>query len=59
MAVPRNRSSTARKGSRRAHINKSPKSIRNCPNCKALVIPHCVCKACGIYNNRQVVQIEA
>ena len=30
-----------------------------CPNCKAAVMPHRVCTACGQYNGKQVVSVEA
>ncbi len=56
MAVPRNRTSNARKNSRRAHHAKKPKNLSPCPNCAAPRLSHRVCPSCGQYNNRQVVK---
>jgi len=30
-----------------------------CPSCKAPVMPHRVCTACGQYNGKQVISTEA
>ena len=30
-----------------------------CSKCGALMTPHRVCKACGSYNKKQVVNVEA
>ncbi len=56
MAVPRNRTSNARKNSRRAHHAKKPKNIFECPNCKVYKVSHVACAACGQYDNVQVIQ---
>lgn len=56
MAVPRNRSSNARKNSRRSHHAKTPKSVATCSNCGQAKLPHVVCQACGTYNGRTVIQ---
>ena len=29
-----------------------------CPNCGAYHLPHRACKACGMYNGRQVLKVE-
>jgi len=29
-----------------------------CPNCKKLKLPHTVCRTCGYYNGKEVVQIK-
>lgn len=55
MAVPRNRTSNARKNSRRSHHAKKPKAISHCPNCQAMRLPHTLCVSCGHYDSRQVV----
>ena len=59
MAVPRNRSSNAKKGSRRAHHMKKTLNLKNCPNCESLTLSHRICASCGHYENRVVEQIEA
>ncbi|HSX12082.1 MAG TPA: 50S ribosomal protein L32 [Rhabdochlamydiaceae bacterium] len=55
MAVPRNRTSNARKNSRRAHHAKKPKNVSKCSNCGNMRISHHVCPGCGHYANRLVV----
>ena len=55
---PKKRHSRARKGKRRASIKlKSPGGIL-CSNCKALVLPHMICKNCGYYQGKQIVKIS-
>lgn len=49
MAVPRNRTSNARKNSRRAHHAKTPKQLLSCSNCRAARLPHRACGKCGAY----------
>ena len=34
-------------------------TFRECPNCGELKRPHHVCAACGYYDGREVVDIEA
>ena len=52
---PKKRHSRQRKGKRRASIRlKSPKSIL-CPNCQSPILAHRVCKNCGYYKGKQVI----
>jgi large subunit ribosomal protein L32 len=55
MAVPRNRTSNARKNSRRAHHAKKPKNTSACPNCSKPRIAHRICPHCGFYAGRAVI----
>lgn len=55
MAVPRNRSSNARKNSRRAHHAKKPKNTMACANCSQQRIAHRICPHCGFYAGRAVI----
>lgn len=55
MAVPRNRTSNARKNSRRAHHAKDPKQFSTCTNCGKPHTPHRLCNFCGFYNGRNVI----
>ena len=57
MAVPRNRTSNARKNSRRAHHAKSPKQLATCANCKNPTLPHRICSSCGFYDGRKAVDV--
>ncbi len=52
MAVPRNRHSTARRNSKRAHHAKVGKFFSTCTNCKNPHLPHHVCPSCGQYKGR-------
>jgi len=55
MAVPRNRTSNARKNSRRSHHAKQPKNVTSCPNCSNMRESHKICPHCGFYAGRAVV----
>ena len=57
MAVPRNRTSNARKNSRRSHHAKKPLSVQVCSNCEAHFQPHHMCSSCGYYAGRQVMVV--
>lgn len=56
MAVPRNRSSNARKHARRSHNARKPKNLATCANCQAACLPHSACNQCGQYKGAQVVR---
>lgn len=58
MAVPRNRTSNARKNSRRAHHAKKPKTLSNCSNCKNSCRPHRICPHCGFYGGKAFIHAE-
>ncbi len=59
MAVPKRKTSKARRDSRRAPTYKlvAP-NLSPCPNCRSPRIPHRVCPTCGYYQGRQVIQQE-
>lgn len=54
MAVPRNRTSNAKKNSRRAHHAKKPKNLSACSNCAKPRMPHRMCPSCGHYDGKPV-----
>lgn len=59
MAVPKRKISKARRDKRRAssyRLNKA--SITECPQCHEPKLPHRVCRACGYYKNREVIEVE-
>lgn len=58
MAVPKRRTSKARRDKRRAHhaLPSAAKSI--CPRCNEPKRPHRVCASCGTYRDREVIQVE-
>ena len=59
MAVPQNRTTRSRRNMRRAHDAIKPGAYVECGNCGELKRPHHVCQACGHYNEREVVEVEA
>ncbi len=59
MAVPRNRTSNARKNSRRSHHAKVAKNATACSNCKKMRLSHKVCPHCGYYAGRLLVDATA
>ena len=60
MAVPKRRTSTARKNKRRSSVWKmSAPTLVKCANCGAYTVPHKVCSECGYYNGKEVVSKEA
>lgn len=55
MAAPRNRTSNARKNSRRAHHAKKPKNVNSCTNCSKSCLSHRICPHCGFYAGREII----
>ncbi len=59
MAVPKGKTSKARKRTRRAANWKlSNPGITTCPHCKKPMLAHRVCKNCGYYDGQQVVAVD-
>lgn len=59
MAVPKRKTSKARKNKRRSSVWKmeAPELVR-CPHCNEYKRPHRICPSCGYYNGRQVIAKE-
>lgn len=55
MAVPKSKVSKQRGNSRFAQWKLTAPNLTECPQCKAMILPHRVCPNCGYYNGRQVV----
>jgi len=56
MAVPKKRTSKARKGMRRAHDFLTPNAaVELCEACAAPKLRHQVCLECGTYRGKQVL----
>lgn len=59
MAVPKRRTTRAKRNQRRANHDKvSAPTIVPCPNCAAMMIPHRICEACGYYAGKQVKAVS-
>ncbi len=59
MAVPKRKTSPSRRGNRRAHDALKAEAFMECSNCGELKRPHHLCTACGHYNGREILPIEA
>jgi large subunit ribosomal protein L32 len=58
VALPKRRHSKTRGRKRRTHWKVKPLNLIPCPQCKEMRFPHKVCKVCGYYDGRQVMEIE-
>jgi large subunit ribosomal protein L32 len=58
VAVPKNKTSKQRKRKRRTHYKLSAPNLVACSKCHSLKLSHVVCKECGYYNGKEVVQIS-
>jgi large subunit ribosomal protein L32 len=56
MAVPKKKTSQSRKNMRRSHHALAPNVVSACKNCGEPVAPHNICRACGSYNGRKVIE---
>lgn len=58
MAVPKRRTSKARKRKRRTHVKAEVEATQACPRCGDPKLPHRVCPNCGYYKDAEVIQVE-
>ncbi|GMQ56918.1 50S ribosomal protein L32 [Vallitalea sediminicola] len=58
MAVPKRKSSQARRDKRRANWKLTAPNLVKCSKCGELIMPHRVCKSCGTYKNKVVIETE-
>jgi large subunit ribosomal protein L32 len=58
MAVPKKRTSRARRDKRRATHKVSAARLHECPRCHSQRLPHRVCPTCGTYDGREVIRHE-
>ncbi|CZQ94679.1 ribosomal protein l32p [Trichococcus palustris] len=56
MAVPKRRTSKARKAKRRTHFKLEIPGLNSCPNCGELKKSHHVCASCGYYDGVAVIE---
>lgn len=58
MAVPKRRTSKAKRDKRRSHDALAVPTRTNCANCGGSKMPHRVCPNCGNYRGRVVIEGE-
>ncbi|QZY57103.1 50S ribosomal protein L32 [Crassaminicella profunda] len=59
MAVPKRKTSKARRDKRRAsNIKMTSPNIVECPQCHEPKLQHRVCKKCGFYNDKEVMEVK-
>ena len=58
MAVPKKKTSQARRDQRRAHDAITAPNVAACPNCGEPRVSHRVCRNCGFYKGRTAVAVE-
>jgi large subunit ribosomal protein L32 len=56
MAHPSDKMTRSKRGMRRAHDFLTPPAVATCPQCNAVIRPHTVCRECGTYRGREVLQ---
>ena len=59
MAVPKKRTSVARKGKRRAgqHHKLYATTFNRCSNCGDMTMPHRACPSCGHYSGKEIIKM--
>jgi large subunit ribosomal protein L32 len=57
MAVSKQRKTKSRRNQRRMHIHLDKPTLVVCPHCKEKKLMHAVCKACGYYKNREIIDV--
>lgn len=57
MAVPKQRKTKSRRNQRRMHIHLDKPSLVDCPQCKEKKLMHVVCKACGFYKGKEIIDV--
>lgn len=57
MAVPKQKKTKSRRNQRRMHIHLDAPATATCPQCKEQKLMHAVCKACGYYKGKEVIDV--
>jgi large subunit ribosomal protein L32 len=58
MAVPKKKMSRMRTRQRKSQWKAHKPTMATCPRCKSPKLPHRVCKECGTYNGREVIETD-
>lgn len=59
MQAPKRKTSKSVRNMRRSHHALTIKLSSTCPNCSEPVVSHCVCKSCGYYRGRKIIEVAA
>ncbi len=59
MPVPKRKRSRQRRDTRFANKGLTVSAFNACAQCKAIVVPHSLCKECGFYGGRKVAITKA
>lgn len=59
MGVPRAHSTRGQKGRRRSHLALKPLALVSCSHCGQPKLPHIVCKTCGYYDGKEMINVLA
>ena len=58
MAVAQRRTSKSRRNMRRSHHALKAPTVTTCSKCGKPLKPHTVCKACGYYNGKKIINVK-
>ena len=58
MPVPKRKTSSSKRDSRRAQHKLSVETASFCPQCKSPKLPHRACPKCGTYKGREIVPLD-
>ena len=58
MAVPKKRKSKSKRDMRRAHDHIKMPNVSSCPQCHEPVLSHHVCKNCGSYKGKTIIETK-
>lgn len=58
MAVPKRKTSKARKRKRRSHLALKAPTLVRCKRCEAWTPAHTICGECGFYRGKPVLQMD-
>jgi len=59
MAVPRHHMAKGKQLRRRSHLALKGSVLSKCSHCGKMTMPHQVCKFCGFYKGREVLNVLA
>ncbi|MDD4607273.1 MAG: 50S ribosomal protein L32 [Patescibacteria group bacterium] len=58
MSVPKQKKTSSQRKQRAQHLKLKPTKLTSCPKCQHPVKPHHVCKFCGTYADKKILDIK-